>query len=67
LALKSRQKVFFDVSLFSETGNLLAESEASSFEMGLLNENDWKPAEWVNAEEEKECILMFSMSHTNTV
>ena len=46
--LSSRDKISFQVSIYDETDNVET-SEEFSFEMGLLNENDWK-ANWIRGD-----------------
>lgn len=44
-ALRSRQRVYWNVTVWDETG-AASVSEPAWFEMGLLNANDWQ-AEWI--------------------
>ena len=44
--LKSRQKVYWQVRYWDENGKLSPWSQVAHFEMGLLNNNDWK-AKWI--------------------
>ncbi|MCA9895472.1 MAG: family 78 glycoside hydrolase catalytic domain, partial [Anaerolineae bacterium] len=46
-ALSSRQRVFWKVTVWDETG-ASSESDLAWFEMGLLNPGDWQ-AEWISA------------------
>lgn len=46
-ALTSRQRVFWKVTVWDETG-ASSESDLAWFEMGLLNPGDWQ-AEWISA------------------
>ena len=46
-ALRSRQRVYWRVTVWDETGEA-AESDISWFEMGLLSRDDWQAA-WVGA------------------
>ena len=45
--LKSRERIFWQVRLWSNDGKTSGWSETASFEMGLFNAHDWDPAVWI--------------------
>lgn len=48
--LQSGMKVFWKVRVWDENGKVLPWSETAVWEMGLLNENDWK-AKWIGSQD----------------
>ncbi len=46
-ALKSRERICWQVRLWGSNGKTSAWSNVASFEMGLLNARDWDPALWI--------------------
>ncbi|XCF05436.1 family 78 glycoside hydrolase catalytic domain [Tamlana crocina] len=53
--LKSRQKVYWQVRFWNQDGIPSAWSEINSFELGLLNNSDWK-AKWAGLDTAKDSI-----------
>ena len=53
--LKSRQKVFWQVRFWNQDENASEWSEINSFELGLLNNNDWQ-AKWAGLDTAKDSI-----------
>ena len=49
--LKSRERIYWKVRIWDESGNVSPWSEAHFFEAGLLDEADWK-ARWICGDEE---------------
>ena len=45
--LKSRQACYWKVQITDNTGNISPWSETASWEMALLDSNDWKGSEWI--------------------
>ncbi|KAA5824867.1 Bacterial alpha-L-rhamnosidase [Algibacter amylolyticus] len=54
-ALQSRQKVYWQVKYWNQDGEASKWSEINHFEMGLLNNSDWK-AKWVGLDTAKDSI-----------
>ncbi|MFD2727657.1 family 78 glycoside hydrolase catalytic domain [Hyunsoonleella rubra] len=54
--LKSRQKVFWQVKYWNQDEDASAWSSINHFELGLLNNSDWK-AKWIGLDTKKEKIL----------
>ncbi len=54
-ALKSRQKVFWQVRFWNQDNNASAWSSVNHFELGLLNNSDWK-AKWTGLDTAKDSI-----------
>ncbi len=50
--LSSRQKVYWKVQFWDNAGNVSNWSETASFELGLLNNEDWN-AKWISLADEK--------------
>jgi alpha-L-rhamnosidase len=53
--LKSRQKVYWQVRFWNQDGVQSEWSEINSFELGLLNNSDWK-AKWTGLDTAKDSI-----------
>ncbi|WP_248722484.1 alpha-L-rhamnosidase [Seonamhaeicola sp. ML3] len=53
--LKSRQKVYWQVQYWNQDGKVSEWSEINSFELGLLNNSDWK-AKWAGLDTAKDSI-----------
>ncbi|WP_136482929.1 family 78 glycoside hydrolase catalytic domain [Cognatitamlana onchidii] len=53
--LQSRQKVFWQVRYWNQDGTVSDWSEINSFELGLLNNSDWK-AKWAGLDTAKDSI-----------
>lgn len=53
--LNSRQKVFWQVKYWNQDEKVSQWSEVNTFELGLLNNNDWK-AKWVGLDTAKDSI-----------
>ena len=45
--LKSRERLFWQVRVWNSDGNVSKWSGIASFEMGLINSNDWDAASWI--------------------
>lgn len=54
--LESRQKVYWQVKYWNQNGALSKWSKINHFELGLLNNKDWK-AKWIGLDTKKEKIL----------
>ncbi|WP_417444152.1 family 78 glycoside hydrolase catalytic domain [Joostella sp.] len=54
-ALESRQKVYWQVRFWNQDGKVSQWSEVNSFELGLLNNSDWK-AQWIGLDTAKDSI-----------
>ncbi|WP_298878666.1 alpha-L-rhamnosidase [uncultured Polaribacter sp.] len=54
-ALKSRQKVYWQVRYWNQDENASSWSKINSFELGLLNNDDWK-AQWAGLDTAKDSI-----------
>ncbi|GAB7255953.1 family 78 glycoside hydrolase catalytic domain [Polaribacter sp. OB-PA-B3] len=54
-ALKSRQKVYWQVRYWNQDENASSWSEINSFELGLLNNSDWQ-AKWTGLDTAKDSI-----------
>ncbi len=55
-ALQSRQKVYWQVKYWNQDNEASKWSEINHFELGLLNNNDWK-AKWIGLDTKKEKVL----------
>ncbi|WP_092852745.1 alpha-L-rhamnosidase [Algibacter pectinivorans] len=55
-ALQSRQKVYWQVKYWNQDKQASKWSEINHFELGLLNNNDWK-AKWIGLDTKKEKVL----------
>ncbi len=53
--LESRQKVYWQVKYWNQEGDASTWSETNHFELGLLNNSDWK-AKWVGLDTAKDSI-----------
>ncbi len=53
--LKSRQKVYWQVRYWNQDDNISEWSDINTFELGLLNNSDWK-AKWVGLDTAKDSI-----------
>ncbi len=55
-ALQSRQKVYWQVKYWNQDGEASDWSEINHFELGLLNNSDWK-AKWIGLDTKEEGVL----------
>ncbi|TWO34513.1 Bacterial alpha-L-rhamnosidase [Seonamhaeicola sediminis] len=53
--LQSRQNVYWQVRYWNQDGNVSEWSEINTFELGLLNNSDWK-AKWIGLDTAKDSI-----------
>lgn len=54
--LKSRQKVYWQVKYWNQDNDVSVWSEVNTFELGLLNNSDWK-AKWIGLPTKEEGVL----------
>lgn len=55
-ALKSRQKVYWQVKYWNQNNDASNWSAVKNFELGLLNNSDWK-AQWIGLDTKKEKVI----------
>jgi alpha-L-rhamnosidase len=57
LALKSSQQVFWKVRVWDRDGNVSPWSQAASWTMGILNEEDWQ-SHWIGAGTDSQTLML---------
>src|SRR5688572_2591321 len=64
-ALQSAKKYFWKVMVWDNKGNSSAWTSIASWQMGLLNQGDWKNAKWIGYEEIHDTAVIVPLVHGN--
>ena len=61
--LSSTKKYFWKIKVWDNKGNVSNWSSSSSWQMGLLQKNDWAKAKWIGYDEPVDSLRIFPLVH----